>query len=84
MKAGILMTAIILVLALILFMLSPDNEQRETAINEYNMYKNYLKNRTVVKICPDGTKVYSWDGKLWIFGNKYPDLEVTSTLDKIC
>jgi hypothetical protein len=50
-----------------------------------SQHDHYRSERTLAKICPDGTKVWSWNSKLWVFDNRvYPDAEVSAQIDSIC
>jgi len=70
----------VMMLSLSAFLLAGCFELSEKEIE----YDHYKKERALVKICPDGTKIFQWHDKLWVRGPQIPDQEVASPLDKVC
>jgi hypothetical protein len=44
----------------------------------------YLNERTVVRICKSGSKIYSWRGEFWTVGPREMDDRVSVPLETIC
>lgn len=48
-------------------------------------YDQYRSERTVVRVCYDGTRVWAWHGKLWVSDTKqWPDMQISAPLKDVC
>ena len=47
-------------------------------------YRQYAQERTLYRVCNDGTRIYQWDGQYWTPGaNQWPDTKVSDP-DRVC
>jgi hypothetical protein len=48
-------------------------------------YRAYRLERTLMRVCRDGTKIWEWRGTLYVSdGRAYPDAKVSVPLSEVC